>query len=544
MPSVPSRPGQSRRRPSARARQGDRARQPARSASATTTLGLRQVRRAGRVEHEPAWAHELAGLGRAARRCSAVSSGRSSGERRHRASGRRRRAPSPVHGASTRTRSNPPAEVQGEGVTRRAPDAGRGSVAGRCGRARPDAGAARPRSADRRGPRPLRPAAPPCRRARRTGPASAMSGPSRGGLGQREGDQLAALVLHPGRARGHLGQRRPGSPTRPGRPGGSAAPVGRRRRRRAGGRPARRRSIVRATSVTSPGRLSASSSASVSAHVRCGFGSRQGVVQRVDDPSRMRGGDGQMPATDPASRAGTHAVATSRSSQSSRAATARTARSTALANPVARGPTTARASSTVSATAACSPTRISCSWWTPRRSTSSSSGWTSPMAASTHAAEDRVVAAPPAQRSVAELGGEARRPARPGGARPGCGARRCWRRRPCASTAAQQVRREARRARSTRTPREPVPAAAPRAGRPRSRRAPGGAPVSQGARPARPERRGPSHPRASACAPRPGPRRAAPACVAVPTQDRVLGRARARRARSPATSGPAARDPA
>ena len=41
-------------------------------------------------------------------RCSRVSGGRSAGVRRHRASGRRRSAPRPVHGASTSTRSKSP----------------------------------------------------------------------------------------------------------------------------------------------------------------------------------------------------------------------------------------------------------------------------------------------------------------------------------------------------------------------------------------------------------------------------------------------------
>ena len=53
--------------------------------------------------------------------------------------------------------------------------------------------------------RPAPPAARPCRPARRRGRASARPGPSIGADGQREGDQLGALVLHPRPALGDRG---------------------------------------------------------------------------------------------------------------------------------------------------------------------------------------------------------------------------------------------------------------------------------------------------------------------------------------------------
>ena len=76
--------------------------------------GLGQVRRAGDVGHHAARAHGRSAAASSSR-CSRDSSATSSGWRRQRASGRRRSAPSPVHGASTSTRSNAPS---GSGAVR------------------------------------------------------------------------------------------------------------------------------------------------------------------------------------------------------------------------------------------------------------------------------------------------------------------------------------------------------------------------------------------------------------------------------------------
>ena len=78
-----------------------------RLACADDLAGLGEVRRAGRVDHDaPGRVRAIARARRS--RCSGTSVSRSSAVRRQRASGRRRSAPSPVHGASTRTRSNDP----------------------------------------------------------------------------------------------------------------------------------------------------------------------------------------------------------------------------------------------------------------------------------------------------------------------------------------------------------------------------------------------------------------------------------------------------
>ena len=144
-------------------------------------LRLDQVRRAGHVGDHARPAGPPAAPRPSSSRCSLVSGGRSDGWRRQRDSGRRRSEPSPVHGASTSTRSNAALGQVGiradrRGRRRRAPSTGRPRTPARP--AGPGAGAPRPRSAwaprcggeraeQRR----------PCRPGRRTGPASARRGP-------------------------------------------------------------------------------------------------------------------------------------------------------------------------------------------------------------------------------------------------------------------------------------------------------------------------------------------------------------------------------
>ena len=106
-----------------------------------------------------------------------VSSATSAGAFRHRASGRRRSAPSPVHGASRRMRSKPPGRRaprrRAHGRRRRAPRPSSEPRRAPCARARRARGPSRWRrpSRRRRAPRPR--ARPSCRPGRRRGRASA-----------------------------------------------------------------------------------------------------------------------------------------------------------------------------------------------------------------------------------------------------------------------------------------------------------------------------------------------------------------------------------
>ena len=110
-------------------------------------------------------------------RCSRASAGRSPACRRQRASGRRRSAPSPVHGASSSTRSKPARQAGSRPVGRPRTSTSTGSPhsAGRTSPAR--CGARSTAVSRRRAGRPARRAAPPCRPARRTGRASGRPGP-------------------------------------------------------------------------------------------------------------------------------------------------------------------------------------------------------------------------------------------------------------------------------------------------------------------------------------------------------------------------------
>ena len=142
----------------------------ARSTSLDDDAGLREVRRAGHVGDHP-----TRPAPRRARRPAARAAARSAGHvlrlRRQRASGRRRSAPSPVHGASTSTRSNDAASTAPRGRRRPAPHAASPRTPGGPGRR----GAAARSTAT--SPPPARPrgrrAAPPCRPGRRTCRATA-----------------------------------------------------------------------------------------------------------------------------------------------------------------------------------------------------------------------------------------------------------------------------------------------------------------------------------------------------------------------------------
>ena len=247
--------------------------------------------------------------------------------RRQRASGRRRRAPSPVQGASTRTRSKLPGRPVGLPAVahdgRPFPRAGPRSrvVPGRRGGAvaRPPAGGA-----------PLR-----GQRAQQRGLAAragAQVQPARvraleRGVGQRQGDQLGPLVLHAGapgrRRRAHRG--RPVPDARPAVSTACAWPLAPR-----GRRPARRRS-------TSPGRATR-----VTAGARCRRPAGRRARRPAGRPSAsarasttQRGWECASAAKPWGSRPGRARAERPRSSRSC----SPTRRSTALTKPVGLRPT-------------------------------------------------------------------------------------------------------------------------------------------------------------------------------------------------------------
>ena len=142
-------------------------------------------------------------------RCSALSGARSAGLRRQRASGRRRRAPSPVHGRV----DHDPVEGAGSWAPSSRPSPVRTSSTASAGTARSACSTSCVRCgcsslATIRAPR--SPATAASSAALPPGPAhrssQRSSRPSTGDLGQRERDQLAALVLHAGTAVAHARQ--------------------------------------------------------------------------------------------------------------------------------------------------------------------------------------------------------------------------------------------------------------------------------------------------------------------------------------------------
>ena len=129
----------------------------------------------------------------------------SDGRRRQRLSGRRRSAPRPEQGASTRTRSNEPSR---HGAGCRHPRRRRPSSPASPGRpAAPGAAGARWRAAGRLAGSPAPRAGRPCHRGRRTGPASGRPGPRpRRGTARRatSWEPASWTPARPSRTAGHL----------------------------------------------------------------------------------------------------------------------------------------------------------------------------------------------------------------------------------------------------------------------------------------------------------------------------------------------------
>ena len=280
-------------------------------------------------------------------RCSRVSGGRSAGWRRQRDSGRRRSEPSPVHGASTSTRSNASSGRSGSRPTDR-PSIGStvdrhalgglldqpGPVLGDLDRGH--LGAARPRRSRRAGR--------PCRPGRRTGPASGCPGrrsarpaarprPAGSPRPARARGRRAIAASSPGepplqvdRVRGERARRcrpprRPARPRRPG-PGRAHRCTGGRLvvldQQPRGRRPGRRRAPRRTTGRSTADGCAAPTGCRPGRRRTAGASSRQpGVQVAVSEISRI----------------------------------------TALAKPAAPG-ATERTRSTVWLTAACGGTRV------------------------------------------------------------------------------------------------------------------------------------------------------------------------------------------
>ena len=272
--------------------------------------------------------------------CSWVSSGTSAGDLRQRASGRRRSAPSPVHGASTRMRSYAAVAGAHAAVLLRhrylAGERPRSPAARvRRARARPRSPRARAPCAQRLGGEHRGLAA----RARRTGRASAR--PRRTGSARVS---ASAASCEPSSC---TRRRPPDSRTRP-----SGSPPPRRK-------PNGEYGVCRASSGTSasPGSaaivtrgdaLSAVSSASSSS---ARPSARQGPPEGPDDPHRVREHQPEPLVVRARARRDTRAIHSPGVSREMR-------RSTAFANPAAPRLPALRASSTDSFTAACEATRV------------------------------------------------------------------------------------------------------------------------------------------------------------------------------------------
>ena len=200
--------------------------------------GLGQHRRAGGVEDHPAGPDAVERRCRAARCWSGTRSSRSSAVRRHRASGRRRRAPRPEHGASTSTRSKRPGGHGGPGAVGRdhaqrrpsAPASARATRPARCGcssaasspaPARPRDAASRaalpPGPAQRSSQRSSRPRPPPAPGASATSWEPSSWTPARPSATAGTDAGVAALQHHA--VRREAGARAPGSSSTSARPG-------------------------------------------------------------------------------------------------------------------------------------------------------------------------------------------------------------------------------------------------------------------------------------------------------------------------------------
>ena len=198
----------------ARARASSTARRRARRGThvARPRRGLGQVRRAGHVRDHAAGPYRVQRAASSSARCSGAERGHvRAGCRRQRASGRRRSAPSPVHGTSTSTRSKPrAATVAGTSVGDddpvRQPAAYRRPV-----RRRDQGRPVRLHLGRQRARHRARTRAPPSSAAFPPGPAHRSSQrrsapPSTRRAGRSERGQLAALVLDAGSAAADLRQ--------------------------------------------------------------------------------------------------------------------------------------------------------------------------------------------------------------------------------------------------------------------------------------------------------------------------------------------------
>ena len=289
-------------------------------------------------------------------RCSGCSASTSAGSRRQRASGRRRSAPSPVHGTSASTRvkrPGPPRRARRVGDDHDGPlvervAAGRAGAPGRRGAAR-----ARRRPPGCRRRRRARSAAPPCRPVRPRGRAT-----SPGAAGGRVTPQ--ATSWEPSSC----------TPARPVRTSGRSAGLPVPRTAKGDQRPGPS-APASATSSSTLGQARPDDQRDLRADVVRGergdelVGGQQ-VGVRLDDPARVRVREGE-----PVQRV---AVARRAGRPSPSRSCAATLRSTALTRPVTRRPTVAPARSTVSLTAACVPTRMPRTWWAPSRSRSTTAG--------------------------------------------------------------------------------------------------------------------------------------------------------------------------
>ena len=315
-------------------------------------LGARE--RAHRVDEPAARAAPRAAAAASSSRWSAASSRRRRAAAiRQRASGRRRSTPSPVHGASSSTRSNAPSRTG-----RRRPSATTGAT----DVARPSRAAARAHESA---------AAPGCRSAATTSPSSPMRSAARGRLAARRGRDVEHALA---RLRVEHARRPPGSP-------GPAAWRG----RRATAASAPRSPVCRTSSASGDERARldvdarrraarrSTASAVVPHRVHPQRDRRRLVVElRASRARRRRRARRRTLAR--SSRDATCGCRSTRRRRRRAAATAARARASARSTPFdeARG-RARRRRSTVSPTAACAGTP-STSWNAPSRSAARTGG--------------------------------------------------------------------------------------------------------------------------------------------------------------------------
>ena len=274
----------------------------------------------------------------------------SAGCRRHRASGRRRNAPSPVQGTSTSVRVKDPGRQAG-----RVPSAT--ITVGGCGYARTACWTSTARCG-------ATSAATTLLAARAASPANRAVFPP--GPAQRSSQRPGGASI---RVSAQATSWDPSSctPARPVRTSSRSFGLPRASAANGDGPPGAAPAASRSAISASPGRTaSATGGLTLSARnaaINSSAGSRSAYASTI-----QRGW-----AVSRASRSRSSSPAPSRANQVS-SVSAATRRSTALTNPVTRSPTVAAAKSTVAATAACTGTRMARIWWAPSRSRSSNAG--------------------------------------------------------------------------------------------------------------------------------------------------------------------------